>query len=286
MKEIYIIGSLVILLFVIPSSSFNFSLGELTIVNGGSGIQYLNFSTKITNTGDLPLTCSIINAQPSILFNSFDHSLELVPISSSYTWNSGLIEMSQFEELPQPVRFSATIRCSYKKGINTVTLEDQTDFKNVEILTQCGDGICQEFEDLNNCLIDCGHVNYRTSDLSYTTHSAIAFTSSCGASLTTYGMSSNTCWPTTSSTCPIVSGYSLVISSIPEGVNWADDPGCLYTKDGDPSQIAVSFKTKRSGGPCSVVNRWGAYIFDSDDSDSSNVAISNIPIDSSKEIIC
>lgn len=185
--EKYILVFLILAIFLFHNNSglnFGFSIVD------GNPTDYINFSVKMKNTGNIPLTCSIIETTPSILFNYFDTSLIVVPVSSSYTKVSNLIETSQFEDLTQPVRFSVKIRCSYLKGIQKVTLIDQERFLDINIQKEnlpCGNGICAPDESTSSCPVDCvvsNPIKFRTSDIGYSSTSFLSFTTNCNQGLT------------------------------------------------------------------------------------------------------
>ena len=154
--------------------------GELlSIIDGGApGVGYLNFRVEARNIGEIPLTCSIIDTpnSPSAFGVGLGSSLKIAPVGGSATWESGPIEMAPLEQLPQPVTFAATLRCSFRSGVETITIEpDLTGTIGLSIVSDafnvgfevdfdppgtdeivCGDNICHTpIEDVENCEVDC-----------------------------------------------------------------------------------------------------------------------------------
>jgi len=180
---------------------------SLSVVQGFPGVSFIDFTITAINTGEIPLTCSIVSSTPTAFDLALDKSSKIVPSASpsKASWTSGLVSVEQFEGITQPVRFEVTMRCNYRQGVNTINLDDKVGYIDLTITADtinagfdvdvetggtgtefCGDAICQIDEDAISCPADCAVANFvmfRTTDLSYTTGSAIAYSESCGAIL-------------------------------------------------------------------------------------------------------
>ena len=76
----------------------------------------------------------------------------------------------------------------------------------------CGDDICQFEETPENCPSDCAvanNVKFRTTDISYPSGTAVAYSSTCGNELIAYGKTSGAC---TDKLCEN-SDYDLLVPS-------------------------------------------------------------------------
>lgn len=159
----------------------------------------------------------------------------------------------------------------------------------------CGDGTCQADETAETCPEDCAvvtYVKFRTSDLSYPSGSAIAYTESCGSTLTGgFGRSTTASCTASSvdytSACPAVSGFTNVFGPFSKGgYIWGTGNLCLYKKDGDSITIRLYQQAATGAGPCSITGRGGYYEFKTTDGDAGNVDTSAESFDESKELIC
>lgn len=280
-----------------------------SIVNNIPGISYIDLTVTATNTGSLPLSCTIISGTPTPFDSAIAKTAKAVPITGTKqaSWTSSLISVSQFEGV-NPTVFGATIRCSYNSGGQEIFLPDQTG--NISLIISpdgtgsfivnvasggagseyCGDGVCQSGESATSCPGDCvsiPNVKFRTNDLSYVSGGAIGHTSSCGSTLGRFGYNQATCWTVTDATCPTRTGYTLAISSgIPGKPYWGtSNGGCLYTDNANANRIAMAWKTTSSGA-CTMTGQWGVIIYDSTDADASKVSNSAQSFDTSKESAC
>ena len=194
---------------------------SLSVVGGTPGIYYLGFTVSATNDGDIPLTCQIVGTSdtssstgtPFDLFSNLPTDQRILPNTGTkkLAWaTTSLIEVGQFENLPSPTSFFATVRCSYVRGNAETILPDVT-YKRDMLITAdnvntgfsveineggigsevCGNGVCDPSETSSSCPTDCGfvtsNVRFRASDITYTSGSAIGLTSTCGNALTQYG---------------------------------------------------------------------------------------------------
>lgn len=148
----------------------------LSIVQGTPGIASVAFTVNAHNTGDIPLTCSVVSASPGAFNTAIPKTLKVVTAGGTSSWTSSAVSMAPLEALTQPVSFQATLRCSYRQGTQTVTLADKVssialtitsdavnagfnvDFTPVDTgAVTCGDGSCSlPVENAVNCPSDCG----------------------------------------------------------------------------------------------------------------------------------
>jgi len=278
---------------------------SLSIVNGVSGVSFIDLTITANNDGSIPLTCNILSGSvtPSTFALALPTSQKSLPVNGKAEWTSNLIAVASFETLPQPTLFSATIRCSTGTSnldnsgeISLNILQDGTGSFNVNInpggipTQYCGDGTCQSTETATNCPADCGvsqKAKYRTSDRLYSVGSAIAYTNTCGNVLTAYGYDTSSCWTVTDATCPVKAGYNLTLSNIPGNPLWGSNVSrCLYKNTADSTRMTVAWKTTSTSGPCSTVGQWGAINYWSGDSDKTKVSTSYVSFNQDKEVIC
>jgi len=101
----------------------------------------------------------------------------------------------------------------------------------------CGDGICQSNEDITSCIQDCSgaisSVRFRTNDASYVTSGAIAYSNTCGSTLTQYGYVSGSglltgnCASASKTWCGTT--VTLALSNLPGGYKSGGDSPSLWT---------------------------------------------------------
>lgn len=281
------------------------SHGEpLSIIQGRPGKVGMYLTITATNTGAVPLTCSIVSATPTAFDTAIDKASKYIPSTApkKASWTSSLISLSQFEGLPQPVNFQVTMRCSYMQGTNIIYVPDKIGNVPLTILPDiagadftvgidtggldteyCGDSICQASESSTSCPVDCTvfvNVKFRTSDISYASGSAIAFTTTCGSNLTQLGYSSSGGTSATTRMCSgqmsTQEGYTLLLSNLPGGWNTGYNAPSLWQK-------GTSYKVcQDTNGTASVYYK----IYSASDPDASKVDSSPITIDLAREVIC
>lgn len=309
MKEKTIIGIIITIILLValliylniqprPFLSINYYDQEGNLINNAYSIivptlaYSFDLTVVVVNNGDVTLNCQPIFFSPNELDSSFQsRNSMIVSPGKSGEWTSNKMLVSTFLSKPQPINFNVSVRCSSQGYINN-SYYDQSGSIDLQVKNICGDGICQIGEDSVNCPFDCfiphnSVIKFRTSDLKYalTTH-AIAFTNTCGGSLTRAGFSSKTCWAVTDSTCPVVSGYTLIWDSptLPGNPLWAGTKACFYSYG---SKYALAWKTSNTAsGPCTILGRWGVNIYDPASSYSTNVDSSIYSINYSKESLC
>lgn len=255
-----------------PSNTFS-------IVGGVPGVSFIDLTITITNTGGEALSCNIISLTPSEFDLAVEKTTKAIQVGKKTAWTSSLIDVAPLEG--GNVEFIATIRCSYTLGTEVKTLPDKTGSLILSILPDsteasfdvsvesggtaseyCGDGICQVNEDPESCPADCAIANYvkfRTTDLSYVSGSAIAFTEICGNDLTAYGYS----------------GYSSYICLSENVVVTAPGGYPVCTRPG--YAIGDRLYLEKDGR---------GYIYSSSDSDASKVDTSPTSFDEAKEVSC
>jgi hypothetical protein len=286
------------------------SSNPLSIVQGTPGVSGMYLTVTATNTGTVPLSCSLITVTPTAFDTAMNKAMKYVPSTSpkKASWTSSLISVAQFEPLSQPVVFSVTARCSYMQGSNTVYLTDKTGSVSLNIQPDatgagfevsmdtgglgtewCGDGICQSNEDATSCAPDCtvtANAKFRTLDVGYASGGAIAYNSgTCGLALTSYGYFSSsglltgvcsTASKTYCGTSPV-----LTLSNLPGG--W---------KSGGAS--VSLWKPTETGTMCLCDDDGTKYVlqkYTTADSDASKMTLANgelsgISFDSLREVSC
>lgn len=286
-------------------------VSSLSVVENVPGVSFIDLTVTAINKGEIPLTCAIISALPTPFDNAISKDFKIVPSStpSKASWTSDLISVEQFESISQPVRFSATIRCKYKSGLETVFLNDKTGSIDLNIESDivnadfdvgidtggtsnefCGDEFCQSVsEDAISCPQDCAvyqSVKFRTSDLSYVSGSAIAYSGICGEELVAYGYGS----PNPSSVggaikCEENNYYlkNLLVDKIPvvDGFYYGRTDGVLslYSSNKNPDDVYICANSK----DMSKIYLWR---YSKTDSDASKIDTTPFNFDSSKEVLC
>lgn len=272
------------------------------------GVSYISLTTTVLNTGDLPLSCEIISATPTTFDSALVKSAKVVPATGvkKASWTSNAFDITQFEASPTPDTFTVTVRCSYNVGTEVVyispdqsysidlTIEpDGTGSYTVEIESPgglgseyCGNGVCESSigETETTCPADCAvisDVNFRASDLSYVSGSAIAYSATCGTTLTQYGHTANT--GLLSGTCS---------ANMPTETWCGTTPVELQGIPGDfivGGATATLWQPTESGTLCVCDDDGSTYKvvkYSTGDSDASKASSSAQSFDSSKEVLC
>lgn len=268
----------------------------LSIVENVPGVDKIDLTITLTNIGDEPLSCDIISASPTAFNSALTKTTKTLPKDGKVAWTSSLIDVAQFESQTESTTFSAVVRCSYNTGTGNVNLDDKigslslfirpeigtTDFEvSIDLggtgTEYCGDGTCQTDEDANTCPNDCAistSVNFRASDISYPSGSAVAYSESCGSDLIAYGYVSSG----SSSSTGIISCQSYLDTVIMEVPCSLSDTCYLGIKSSSPTRRYICWSESSS------LVKYKYYL--ESDSDASKVDTSPISFDSAKELPC
>ena len=258
----------------------------LSVVNDVPGVSSIDLTITLTNTGEISLDCTIGSLTPSSFDSAVTKGIKTIPVGGKASWTSTKIDVKTLESTA-PVVFSATATCTYKVNIDVKTITPKKGTLSISIISDpiggfdisvnqgtnggttptntCGDGTCQNTESITTCQSDCAignNVKFRTSDSSYSTSSAISYTSSCGTILTAYGYTGSGSGACSSSN----TGYVLLNFVTKEGY-------LICTRTGYPTRLYV-----QKGA--------NLLIYDSTDSDATKVTTGKTSIDSAKEVAC
>lgn len=85
-----------------------------SMIGGISNISYISFTISLKNTGSVPITSTIIDANPPLFLNSFDKLPRTIHKSDTGIWNSQLIDIAQYEN--STVTFKVKILNEYTIG--------------------------------------------------------------------------------------------------------------------------------------------------------------------------
>lgn len=260
-----------------------------SIVNGVPGIASIGVTAKVTNSGSYALSCILKDISPAAFDTAMDKSNKVVNLAQQVTWSSSAIPVAPFEGLG-PITFTVDALCTYNPGTGNVNLAEKNGQFQLTVTSEgvasftfsvpgptgipteyCGDGTCNNGETTLTCAQDCpaapANIKFRTSDNTYAIGSAIAFTSTCGNTLTAYGMNSESnAGGTTTGTCPSsLSGHNLLLANLPGstvGCPTCTGPICLY--EYSATQIWLS-RYKPAYG-------WWYYAYVTSDPDASKVS--------------
>lgn len=266
-------------------------LRPLSVVGGVAGVYFIDLTMIAANTGGIDLVCDITDLAPP----QFDSAMtiakgpKLLKKGGRVSWTSALINVTPLEQsAPAVTNFSGSVLCKYNAAAGEIELPLITGYLPIIIendLTSaafnislfqggspteyCGDEICQLDENVTTCLVDCGstaNVNFRTTDLSYPSGSAVAYNPVCGGILRQYGKTSGVC---TEFLCNNTD-YTMLVPKINNGTSkfWNRANGvdvCIC----DPAQIKNPPRRYNTG-----------------DTDSSKVDAFPYLIDDMKEVRC
>lgn len=278
--------------------------GTYSIVNNIPGVSFIDVTITLTNIGTKPLTCDLASLGPTALDSALTKTQKIATVGGKAAWTSSLISVAQFENPSTPTTFSGTARCSYNNGVQVITLPDKTGNLLVNIVPDvggadftvsintggtgteyCGDGTCQVSESFSTCPQDCAvatYAKFRTSDLSYVSGSAIAFSSTCGSTLTAYGYttsSSSSGGAAINCTYNTAGVWTQVMSGLPGTWNTGYNAPSLWTKNSDPTTVRLC-----QDKAASTTVYYKQY--SSSDADASKVDTSKTAINSAEEIAC
>lgn len=273
-----------------------------SVVGGTPGVYFIDITVTLTNGGSQDLTCDLMSLSPTLFDSSLTKSSKNLIIGGKTAWTSSLMNATKLQNATGPVIFRATARCSYGSGVSTITLPDKTGTLSLNILPDgtseatfeiglssggagteyCGDSICQASETSITCPADCAvttNVNFRTTDLTYVSGTAVGYSNTCGTTLTKYGYSSES--GTLTGTCATGSftwcgSSSSIILSIPGG--WLGSSGAKLIQ---PSGSVTTLCVCDDDGSNYKLRK---YL--TSDSDASKVDSSYLLIDSAKELTC
>lgn len=269
-----------------------FSTIDIPLANA----YYMALTITVKNTGTIPLSCNILSASPVQFNNSISKIPKGVNPNNQIQWTSNLINISQFVGIAQPIRFNVTTSCNFN-GINgSKKLSSQSGFVDLNIHSICGNNICDSDETCNSCGRDCcpnkDYAVFRTNNLFYESNGAIAYTNTCGSTLTRYGLESSTCWTLNVLTCPSRSGYTLILdqnANIKGRPIWAvsNISGCLYQDDNNATKVAMAWRVNSAlGSTCPSSGYWGIKIYSQSSPLAINVDSSSSILNLNNEITC
>lgn len=292
------------------------SVVGLTPTTGARGVASMSLTIKASNGGAIPLSCNIYKAQVNgadgtVFDTAMTRADKFLQVSQTAEWTSNLFTVSGFEATPTPDVFNVTIRCTYSDvsgqkiidsagSIPLYITADGTGSFTVVInppegipTLYCGDGTCSASigETASTCPQDCasiGNVFFRSTDLTYVLGSAIAYTGTCGSALTKYGYDSASCRSETSTSCPVITGYTQLLSAktIPDAIStWVSISPCLYSTS---SGLSMLFKVaSTSGEPTSCpVGQWIELRYTTASSYASSVSNLASSFNNLKEVSC
>ena len=264
---------------------------SFSIVEGTTGVYYIDISVRVDNTGTEGLVCDITSVSPPGFDSQLVRTTQSLPVGGSRGWTSGLIDVAPFESPTGTTEFSTEITCGYIVGTGLILLSPINGTLELVIRPDttgagfqvglslggvgtefCGDGICQTDEDEISCPSDCAvsaNVQFRTTDLSYVSGTSVGYSSFCGDFLTGQGKTSGAC-ATEEIFCDGVD-YTLLVPSLSGTTKmWILEMG-----DGD---ICICDD--------GVTSHTYARRYTREDPDADIVDTSSLQIDSSKEVPC
>lgn len=289
------------------------------VLGGVEGVTYITIDINALNKDTVSLDFEILNATPEALSNVLTlSSKKSAGPNEKVTWTSGLIDITPYVGKTQvftvTLQASSPIRTSLSKSASLsiavsadpvagfdISLEDNVgtgDFVPVPS-EYCGDGTCQTGETSDTCPDDCdatttpssGNVIFRTTDLTYAIGSAIAYSSSCGNVLTSYGYASSystyygNCQATIASryaTC----GTATKVMDIP-GTWLAGSAGTELWSCSGTSNLVVCDTTCVSSVSCVAnVDKSAIKTYSLSDTDATKVATISTSLELIKEVTC
>lgn len=280
---------------------------------GLKSVTTMIVDTKVTNIGNVALSCIPTTLTPALFNGNVTKSLRYVLPSSSTVWTSNVMLTSAFEgPAPNYVIFNATVVCNYTIGSVNTVLPAKSGFLNISITPDstgnfivnvtlggtptafCGDATCNNAssptdigENISNCPADCytpSGVKYRTTDITYASGGAIAYSSSCGTVLTAYGFSAGSgnlggsCVASMPSNQYCGSGTNTLLESSIPGTWVSGGSGASLYQSASPNTLCV----------CDD-NGAGSYQikkYTTGDSDASKVSTLQTAQDPTKELTC
>lgn len=259
-----------------------------SIVGGVEGVKYITMSVKVKNNDDVSLILKILSATPDGFNSALPLNIEQeVESGDSYTWESDLIDVEPYEgttrEFCVTINGNSPLREEVQK-ISCISIKvdpdaTQAQDASFEVTVTSESNNDANIPEDNPPIETIGNVIFRTTDLSYSSDSAIAFAQSCGNTLTAYGYENDA--DDNANQCD-TSSYlgSKIMPNIPGKLNPNGDGIVdLYEDASDSNEIWVC--EDDSDGTGCVRAR-----YDSTDSDATKVDVTSNSFDSPKEIFC
>lgn len=269
-----------------------------SLVDSVPGVSSIDLTVNVVNTGTEALSCSLTTVTPSAFNSAITKDAKAVAVSGKASWTSSMISVAQFEGTT-PTAFSVSVLCTYNNGVQVINLAEKVASLNILVESEgtsspsfevsllkggtgteyCGDGTCSSGESAATCPADCAvanNVKFRTSDLSYVSGSALAFTTSCGSQLIPYGYSGST--GMLSGTCSVVmpSKGTALLSGLPGGWRGGGESPSLWQS----ADSNIVFLCDDDG------SKYIYLKYDKTDSDKSKVDTTPTSFDTAKEVPC
>lgn len=250
-----------------------------SVVGGVAGVKFVKFQVTARNKDEVDLTFKIVDASPSTLFNALPIGEEVITVvDETVAWSSGLVDIEEYEGTTQEFTvvieatspFREPTRKTSSIGV-AVSQDPQSEFDVVIDSEVNNDPDFPDGGDGDDIPPTEGTVSFRTTDLSYSSGSAIAFSESCGGELISYGYESTV---TNGRSCATRTDFELPgVMPVPgeESNTW------LFRDKFDMNEVFICWD-RTSGSE--------AKRYDRTDSDATKVSNSLSSIDSTEEIFC
>jgi|GEM_PF-6415422 len=285
LRREYLIGIIVIvsilffiLIISLNQEMFKVGISPLSFIEGRKNVDAITLTVSVINTGNYDLNCYVYDVTPTSFSSALIQSNKIVPKGGKVYWTSNKISTAQFEGLPTPDRFSASVSCSYNNGVELKTLSSQSNYIDLNIQPDTIQTLVQ----------------FRTNDTTYPKSGGgtiIGFVEQCVHTLILYKEKTRSCWATTTASCPARSGYVLLMDqskNIPGApIGSVGNVGCLYRDDTDFTDLVIAWKTiSTSGTTCSVTGQWQTIVFDSQLSTQNEINNSGYSFNPPNEVQC